>query len=52
MKLDKLWSKEKQDLIENLLVEMSENWHDFERDDISKVFKDFLEKIRIPERTK
>ena len=48
MKLDKLWSREKQDLTENLLVELSENWHEYGRDDISKLFNDFLEKIRAP----
>ncbi|MHA1866309.1 MAG: hypothetical protein ACTSWZ_07375 [Candidatus Heimdallarchaeaceae archaeon] len=46
MKLDKLWNKEKQDLTENLLIELSENWHEFGRDDISKIYKDFLEKIK------
>ncbi len=52
MKLDKLWDREKQDLTENLLVELSENWHEFGRDDISKAFKDFLERIRTHKRTK
>jgi len=50
MKLDKLWNREKQDLTENLLIELSENWHENGRDDVSKMFNDFLEKIRIPEK--
>jgi chromosome segregation ATPase len=48
MKLDKLWNREKQDLTENLLMELSENWHESGRDDVSKVFTDFLEKVRAP----
>ena len=48
MKLDKLWSREKQDLTENLLMELSENWHESGRDDVSKVLTDFLEKVRAP----
>jgi len=45
MKLDKLWDKEKQDLTENLLIELSEKWHENGRDDISKLFKDFFNNI-------
>ena len=52
MKLDKLWSKERQVLTENLLIELSENWHEYGRDDIAKIFKDFLEKVKAPETTK
>lgn len=52
MKLDKLWNKERQTLTENLLMELSENWHEHEREDISKLFKDFLEKIKTPEEMK
>ncbi|NIM46964.1 MAG: hypothetical protein GTN40_02275 [Candidatus Aenigmarchaeota archaeon] len=48
MRLDKLWDREKQDLTENLLMELSENWHELNRDDISKLLKDFLEKIKAP----
>ena len=48
LKLDKLWNKEKQDLTENLLMELSENWHECDRDDISKLLKDSLEKIKAP----
>ncbi len=48
LKLDKLWNREKQDLTENLLMELSENWHESDRDDISKLYKDFLEKIKAP----
>jgi hypothetical protein len=52
MKLDKLWNREKQDLTENLLMELAENWHEAERDDVSKVFTDFLEKVRAPKTAK
>jgi hypothetical protein len=52
MKLDKLWNREKQDLTENLLMELSENWHESGRDDVSKVFTDFLEKVRAPKTAK
>jgi DNA repair exonuclease SbcCD ATPase subunit len=48
MKLDKLWNKEKQDLTEKLLMELSENWHELGRNDISKIFKDNLDKIKAP----
>ncbi|NIO44404.1 MAG: hypothetical protein GTN36_02520 [Candidatus Aenigmarchaeota archaeon] len=47
MRLDKIWNEEKQKLTETLLMELSEHWHDHDRDDISKVFKDFLEKINV-----
>jgi chromosome segregation ATPase len=46
MKLDKLWSKEKQDLTENLLMELSENWHELNRDDVAKLYKDFMERLK------
>ena len=49
MKLDKLWNNEKQTLTENLLMELSENWHENGRDDVSKLFTDFLRKIKTPE---
>jgi len=52
MKLDKLWNREKQDLTENLLMELAENWHEADRDDVSKVFTDFLEKARAPKTAK
>ena len=52
MKLDKLWDEEKQQLTETLLMELSEHWHEYGRDDISKVFKDFLEKIKTSKTTK
>ena len=52
MKLDKLWNREKQDLTENLLMELAENWHETDRDDVSKVFTDFLEKARAPKTAK
>lgn len=52
MKLDKLWGREKQDLTENLLMELSENWHEAERDDVAKVFTDFLEKVKAPKTAK
>lgn len=48
MRLDKIWSKEKQDLTENLLMELSENWHELGRNDVSKVFADFLAKVKAP----
>ena len=48
MKLDKIWSDEKQDLTEKLLMELSENWHEMGRNDISKIFRDHIEKIRAP----
>jgi chromosome segregation ATPase len=51
MKLDKLWNKEKQDLTEKLLMELSENWHELGRNDISKIFKDNLDKIKAPSYT-
>jgi chromosome segregation ATPase len=49
MRLDKLWSTEKQILTQNLFMELSENWHELGRDDISKMFVDFSEKIKTPE---
>ena len=52
MKLDKLWNREKRDLTESLLMELSENWHESGRDDISKLYKDFLEKIRAQTKIK
>jgi chromosome segregation ATPase len=48
MRLDKIWTEEKQDLLENLLMELSENWNESGRNDIAKLFKDFLERIRAP----
>lgn len=47
MKLDKIWNREKQDLTEKLLMELSENWHGLQRDDISKIFTDYIEKVKI-----
>lgn len=48
MRLDKIWSDEKQALADNLLMELSENWHEFGRDDVSKMFSDFSEKLKSP----
>jgi chromosome segregation ATPase len=48
LKLDKLWTEEKQYLTENLLMELSENWNEAGRDDIAKLFKIFLDRMRTP----
>jgi chromosome segregation ATPase len=48
MKLDRLWSDEKQDLVENLIMELSENWNEQGRNDIAKMYKDFFDRIMAP----
>ena len=48
MKLDKIWDREKQELTENILMEMSENWHEYGRNDVSKLFSDFLQRLKAP----
>jgi chromosome segregation ATPase len=50
MKLDKLWTAERQILAENLLMELSENWNEYGRNDIAKLFKDFLDRMKAPQR--